>query len=122
MKVTIREAAEEDLDRIYAWAEQEIRARATEEMSNMSEQRTKQQEVDRNLAFFEQKLPELMKTHRSKYALIRNQEIVGFYDTVVDAQMTGAKFFADGLFSVQQVNDTPIDLGYYSHAVPMAKT
>jgi hypothetical protein len=87
----------------------------------MTERRTRQQEVDRNFAFFHPKLPELLKTHRGKFALIRNQEIIGFYDTVMDAHTTGAKFFDDGLFSIQEVDDTPIDLGVFSHAVPLAK-
>jgi hypothetical protein len=88
----------------------------------MSESKTKQQEVDQNLTFFLEKLPELLSLHRGKYALIRNQEIIGFYDTVLDAQVTGRKFYGDGMFSVQQVSDTPIDLGFYSHAMHLAQT
>jgi hypothetical protein len=88
----------------------------------MSEPATRQQEVDRNLEFFKKELPELLETYRGKYALIRHREIIGFYDTVTDAQTTGARFFEDGLFSVQQVSDTPINLGFYSHAVPLAQT
>jgi hypothetical protein len=77
----------------------------------------KQKEIDRNFEFFQQKLPELMTEHRGKFALIRNREIVGFYDTAIDAQTTGEKFFNDGIFSIQQVTDKPIDLGFFSHAV-----
>jgi len=104
------------------WGEQDVYAGVTAEGPEMSERRTRQQEVDQNFAFFQPKLPELLKTHRGKFALIKNQEIIGFYDTVMDAQTTGAKFFDDGLFSIQDVDDTPIDLGSYSHAVPLAKT
>ena len=87
----------------------------------MSEPRNRQQEVDQNFEFFKTRLPELLQTHKGKYALIRHQEIIGFYDTIIDAQTTGARFYQDGLFSVQQVNDVPIDLGFYSHAVPLAQ-
>src|SRR5436190_585073 len=47
-------------------------------VGKMTALRTKQQEVDKNLEFFKERLPELLQTHRGKYALIRNQEIVGF--------------------------------------------
>jgi len=53
---------------------------------------------------------------------MRHQEIIGFYDTVIDAQMTGTKFFKDGIFSVQQVSDMAIELGFYSHAMHLAQT
>jgi hypothetical protein len=88
----------------------------------MSEVNTKQQEIDRNLEYFKDKLPELLKSHLGKYTLIRHQEIIGFYDTVIDAQMTGARFFKDGIFSVQQVSGMAIELGFYSHAVHLAQT
>jgi preprotein translocase subunit SecD len=88
----------------------------------MSEFSAKQQEVDRNFEFFKGRLPDLLKSHVGKYALLRHQEVIGFYDTVVDAQLTGMKFYQDGMFSVQQVSNTAVDLGYYSHAVPLAQT
>ena len=82
----------------------------------------KQTEIDSNLVFFQEKLPELLAAHPGKYALIRHREIVGIYDTAVDAQITGQKFYTDGLFSVQQVTDEPIDLGFFSHAVHTGQT
>lgn len=84
--------------------------------------RTKETEIDQNLDFFLKQLPTLLKDNKGKYVLIRNQEIVGIYDTVRDAQLTGEKFFKDGLYSVQKVDDTSINLGFYSHAMCMAAT
>lgn len=78
---------------------------------------SKQKEIDLNFEFFQQKLPELMVENRGRFALIRHREIIGFYDTAIDAQTTGEKFFKDGIFSVQQVTDRPLDLGFFSHAV-----
>jgi len=83
----------------------------------MNTMRTKQQEIEANLEFFKKNLPAFLEQHRNKYALMRNCEVVGFYDTVLDAQSIGEKLFKDNLFSVQRVTDIPIDLGFYSYAV-----
>jgi hypothetical protein len=73
-----------------------------------------QTEIDQNYAFFKQKLPDLMKDHRGRYALLHGKAVVGMYDTLRNAQTTGEKLLPDGLFSVQQVTDVAIDLGFFS--------
>ncbi len=83
----------------------------------MNARRTKQQEVDRNFAFFQQELPKLLEQHRGKFALIRDSEIAGFYDTAADANTAGSQLYADGLFSIQKVTEDIGDLGFFSHAV-----
>jgi hypothetical protein len=83
----------------------------------MSGDWTKENEINANLEFFKKKLPELLEKHRDKYALLKDEEIVAFYDTVVDAQTTGEKLYPDGIFSVQKVTDASINLGFYSYAV-----
>jgi hypothetical protein len=83
----------------------------------MSATRTKQQEVDRNFAFFQAELPKLLLKYRGRYALLRDRAIVGYYDTILDAQTAGELQYKDGLYSVQKVSDEVIDLGLYSHAV-----
>lgn len=76
------------------------------------------QEVERNYKVFEEKLPSLLASHRGKFALMRDGEIVEFFDTARDAYVTGLKLFEkDRLFSVQEVAETPIDLGFFSHAL-----
>jgi len=77
----------------------------------------RQIEVDRNLESFRGKLPELLRTHPGKFALMRHQEIVDFFDTLIDALIAGQKLYSDQLFSVQQVTEASIDLGFFSHAV-----
>lgn len=76
-----------------------------------------EQEIDRNYEAFTKCLPELLKTDRNKYALIRRGEIIALYNDPFDARMTAERFFEDRLFSIQKVTDVPIDLGYFSHAV-----
>jgi hypothetical protein len=73
-----------------------------------------QTEIDQNYSFFKQNLPDLMKDHRGRYALLSGKAIVGIYDTVRDAQTTGEKLYPDGMFSIQQITDASVDLGFFS--------
>jgi len=81
---------------------------------------TKESEIKKNLEFFLTELPNLKKSYPGKYILLRHCEIKGAYDTVKDAYMTGNTFFHDEIFSIQKVDDTPINLGFFSYAMPMA--
>ena len=83
----------------------------------MSKSRTKQEEVDRNFAFFQTELGNLLPKHRGKYALLRDQSIIDYYDTVLDAQTAAEQLYKDGLFSIQKVSEEVVDLGLFSHAV-----
>ena len=76
-----------------------------------------QNAVDKNFTAFLQMLPELLQSHPNKFALLRNEKVIEFFDTARDAMIHGAERFDDGLYSVQEVTDTKADLGYFSHAV-----
>lgn len=75
-----------------------------------------QKEIDQNLEFFQQKLPELLKDHKNRFALLHDRSISGIYDTIRDAQTAGEKLFPDKRYSIQQITDVPINLGYFSYA------
>jgi hypothetical protein len=49
---------------------------------------------------------------------MRDGEVVGFYDTPRGALQAASEMFADGIFSIQEVTDEPIDLGFWSHVAP----
>jgi hypothetical protein len=83
----------------------------------MSDTATKQAVVDRNYAAFRRMLPEILIAHHGKYALMRDENVVEYFDSPRDAVIVGAARFPDGLYSVQQVVETVADLGYFSHAV-----
>jgi hypothetical protein len=74
-------------------------------------------QVEQNYAAFVAKLPELLKTHLGKFALMHDSAIIEFYDTARDAYVAGSAQFKSGDFSIQEVVGTPVDLGYYSHAM-----
>lgn len=77
----------------------------------------KDEEIQKNYEAFKKMLPELMKEHRNKYALMRGGALIAVYSTAQDAAETGKNFYDDGLFSIQEITDVPVDLGFYSHAV-----
>ncbi|MGH2569421.1 MAG: hypothetical protein ACRDGA_13870, partial [Bacteroidota bacterium] len=74
-------------------------------------------EIEDNYKAFEKKLPDLLQAHGGKFALMRHGEITDFFDTARDAFTTGQRIYEDGLFSVQEVVEVPIDLGFFSRAV-----
>jgi hypothetical protein len=74
-------------------------------------------EIKRNYEAFVKQLPELLATRRGKFALMHDGQIVEFYDTAADAYKVGLNDYHEGNFSIQEVTDSPIDLGYFSYAV-----
>jgi hypothetical protein len=76
-----------------------------------------QKEIDKNYDSFVAMLPTLIATHRDQYALMKNGEVLGYYSSAVDARTAAETFISDKLYSIQRVTDSPVDLGYFSHAV-----
>ncbi len=81
------------------------------------DQQEARKQVDRNYEAFLAMLPSILPLHQDKYALLKDGVAVGFYTTLEDAYMTANQFYKDQPFSVQKVTDTPVDLGFFSHAV-----
>jgi hypothetical protein len=78
---------------------------------------TQKDQVETNYKTFRQKLPDLLKTHAGKFALMRDGTVVEFFDTARDAYAAGQQLFKDNLFSIQEVIEIPVDLGFFSHAI-----
>ena len=75
------------------------------------------QQVDINFKAFSKKLPKIIKSHKNEYALMRDSEIIKYFSSFEDAYKEGLKLYKDKLFSIQEVTDTPVDLGFFSHAL-----
>ena len=77
----------------------------------------REHQVQENYTAFKEQLPTLLLSQRAgKFALMRDREIIEFFDTAGDAMKFGKLKFTDGLFSIQEVTGRFIDLGYFSHA------
>jgi hypothetical protein len=82
-------------------------------MTDQSE--SNESQVKRNYNAFSQNLPELLSTHRGKFALMHDGGIAEFYDTAGDAYKVGVATYGLGGFSIQEVTDRPVDLGFFNH-------
>jgi hypothetical protein len=79
---------------------------------------TIQEEVDRNFESFQEMLPTIIRDHRGKHALMKDRKILGYYSSANDASIAASTFIKDGLFSIQHVTDSSINLGFFNYAVP----
>ena len=79
--------------------------------------RTIQEEVDRNYEAFLTLLPSIIQQFREKHALMKDGKILGYYSSADDAHTAASAFIADGLFSIQHVTDSSINLGFFNYAV-----
>ena len=84
----------------------------------MAAQQAAQAEVDRNYEAFKALLPGLKATQAHKWALLHDATLTAVFDTVRDAHLAGVKLYPDACFSVQEITDRPVDLGWFSHALP----
>lgn len=86
------------------------------------EKKVRQQaEVDANFEYF-QKFMESKDVNPRRYgtfALIKAQDIKGFFSTWSDAKLAGRLLYGDKdePYSIQEVTDRVVDLGYHSRAV-----
>jgi hypothetical protein len=75
-------------------------------------------EIERNYAAFLDIREELMRENEGRYALLRHRKLEGVFDSAGEAARTGYSRFADTDYSIQLITDEPVDLGFYSHALP----
>ena len=76
-----------------------------------------QTEVDRNYEAFQKLLPELIVEHNGRFALMRGEKVVHIFDSVHDAVVFAKDKYDDDLFSVQEITERIVDMGFFSHAI-----
>ena len=74
-----------------------------------------QEEVNKNYEVFKEQLPEIIDENIGKFVLMKGGKIIEYYSTDEDAMKAGQLVFSDKIFSVQEVKDQKIDLGFYSN-------
>lgn len=73
-------------------------------------------EIDANYDHYRRHLSEFFEAEQGRIALLKSAQIVGFFDSVGDANRHARTVFPDGLYSLQPVIAEPVDLGFFSHA------
>lgn len=61
--------------------------------------------VERNFAAFQDLLPNIIEQHKGQFALLRDANVVDYYDTYSDALHAGRRRYDDQAFSIQLVAD-----------------
>jgi hypothetical protein len=74
-------------------------------------------EVDGNYDFFQRNISKFLQEHAGKYALLRGKSVIDFYDNPGTAYRAGLAQYSDEIFSIQEVTDQPVDLGFMSLAI-----
>ena len=80
-------------------------------MANIEE---KTAEVNKNFIAFQKLLPSIDPRHSGKFAVLRKEKIIDYFDSMSDAAKYADALYEDGLYSLQEVNAKPIDLGIFS--------
>ncbi len=62
-------------------------------------------QIHSNYEFFKRKLPKLIETHEDQFAVIRNQEIIEYFDDFEKAFWFSLEKYPDHLFSIQKVTN-----------------
>jgi hypothetical protein len=76
-----------------------------------------QDAIERNYSWFLGALSGLLPEHKGEYALIHDQQLIGLFRSPGEAEREGEKRFPGATYSIQPVEDQPIDLGYFSYAL-----
>lgn len=79
----------------------------------MTDQR---REIDENYDYFERNLARFLETHRGEYVLLRDRTEIAFYSRPFDAYRDALQQYPDQRFSIQEVTERPLDLGFLSIA------
>ncbi|WP_125993366.1 hypothetical protein [Sphingomonas sp. S-NIH.Pt15_0812] len=74
-----------------------------------------QQEIDGNFDAFQRVVQSLIPSRKGQWALMRRGEIVSYHGNAAAAEGAGMARYDDDLFSIQEVTDEVVDLGYFSH-------
>lgn len=78
----------------------------------MSTREEIQKEVDNNYQFFLKEKDNIPNYLLDKYVLIRKEQFIEYFDSIDDAIKYAKIKYEDNLYSVQKVNDLPINLGF----------
>ena len=77
---------------------------------------TSKNEVEKNYEAFKKELPKLLKkkSQVGKFSIWSNQKLIKIYPTFSKAVEEAVKQFPKGNFSIQEITDKPIQLGFAS--------
>ena len=83
---------------------------------------TKQTLVDKNYAWFEDNLPELVKSYNDKYVVVKDEHVIAFYPSFEEAFTETIKTEVPETFIIQlcSLDEKKTTQMFYSHKVSFA--
>lgn len=72
-------------------------------------------QAESNYRWFRENLSSLIEVYRGRHALIHDRQIQGDFQTSLEAVAAGFQRYGEGNFSVELVEESVEDLGFYSH-------
>ncbi len=72
--------------------------------------------LEKEYQFFLANKEELIKKYPGKFIVIKDEEVVGVYETLQDALGTSAKAYPLGTFLIQQISDKEEDYTQRFHS------
>jgi hypothetical protein len=82
----------------------------------MASRESQRAEVQANYEAFVAELPTLVTRHQGKFAVYRHTRLLEFFDDYSVAEAFGRSRFGDGLFSIQEVTQEPLDIRWFKYA------
>jgi hypothetical protein len=82
----------------------------------MASRESQRAEIQANYEAFEAELPSLLKWHEGKFAVYRHRRLLEAFDDYSVAEAFGRSRFDDGLFSIQEVTQEPLDIWWFKYA------
>ncbi|SEM89008.1 hypothetical protein SAMN05192583_1418 [Sphingomonas gellani] len=76
-----------------------------------------QEEIDRNFDSFQRVVHQFLPARKGQWALLRHGDVTSFYPTAGEAEGAGMDAYKDDIFSIQEVTEEVVDLGFFSHVV-----
>ena len=76
-----------------------------------------QAEIDTNFDNFQRVVGSYLPERKGQWALMRHGNVVSIHPDAGSAEGTGIEQFKDDIFSIQQITDEVVDLGFFSHVV-----
>ena len=85
----------------------------------MEKRKEQQQEVNDNFKFFQENYISIIQENiGKKFILLKNKEVIGGFESWEDAKEAARIIFKDdSIYSIQEVDLPPAELGYQSYAI-----
>ncbi|MCY4262553.1 MAG: hypothetical protein OXC97_04465 [Candidatus Dadabacteria bacterium] len=79
----------------------------------MADRNKKLAEIRENFEAFETFLPSIKQKYIGEFAVLREKQIVDYFDSMEDAVKYADTKYENGVYSIQQVDNRIVDLGYF---------